>query len=167
MDSLFGHPTLHLVLFFASQWITGSIISGCFLWPQQTLSAQDCTGIVPTVSPLQWTLFRVPGGWELGLVYNKAELGSKLSLCCDSFCWHTWKKKINWDSAKHCFLLLVTLTTSNTCSHMEREREREIEREFVVNRCWSKPKCHTDTDLAAPSGQEVLSWPGVAFISYP
>lgn len=48
-----------------------------------------------------------------------------------------------------------------------REREREIEREFVVNRCWSKPKCHTDTDLAAPSGQEVLSWPGVAFISYP
>lgn len=75
------------------------------------------------------------------------------------------EKKINWDSAKHCFLLLVTLTTSNTCSHME--REREIEREFVVNRCWSKPKCHTDTDLAAPSGQEVLSWPGVAVISYP
>lgn len=34
------------------------------------------------------------------------------------------EKKINWDSAKHCFLLLVTLTTSNTCSHMERERER-------------------------------------------
>lgn len=37
------------------------------------------------------------------------------------------------------------------------ERERERKREFVVNRCWSKPKCHTDTDFRAPSGQEVLS----------
>lgn len=27
----------------------------------------------------------------------------------------------------------------------------------MVNRCWSKPKCHTDTDFRAPSGQEVLS----------
>ncbi|XP_025935902.1 protein SNORC isoform X2 [Apteryx rowi] len=35
------------------------------------------------------------------------------------------------------------------------EREREREREFVVNRCWSKPKCHTDTDFRAPSGQEL------------
>lgn len=59
------------------------------------------------------------------------------------------KKKINWDSANHCFPLLVNLTTSNTCSQGERE--------FVVNRCWSKPKCHTDTDFRAPSGQEVLS----------
>lgn len=60
-------------------------------------------------------------------------------------------KKIDWDPANHCFPLLVTLTTSNTCSHGERERE------FVVNRCWSKPKCHTDTDFRAPSGQVVLS----------
>lgn len=164
MDSPFGHRTLHLVLFFASQWITGSIISGCFLWPQQTLSAQDCTGIVPTVSPLKWTLFRVPGGWELGFVHNKAELGSKLSLCCDSFCWHTWKKKsigILQSIASFSWLLLPHPTGAVIW------REREIEREFVVNRCWSKPKCHTDTDLAAPSGQEVLSWPGVAFVSYP
>lgn len=27
----------------------------------------------------------------------------------------------------------------------------------MVNRCWSKPKCHTDTDFRAPSGQVVLS----------
>lgn len=99
---------------------------------------------------VEWTLFRVLGGWEIGFVHNKADLGSELSLCCDFFCWHTWKKKkINWDSANHCFPLLVTLTTSNTCSQGERE--------FVVNRCWSKPKCHTDTDFRAPSGQEVLS----------
>lgn len=39
--------------------------------------------------------------------------------------------------------------------HVQSWRERE--REFVVNRCWSKPKCHTDTDFRAPSGQVVLS----------
>lgn len=95
--------------------------------------------------------------------------------------------RLNWAASFHCAVihsadipgkknqlgfckaLLPSPGYSYHIQHMQSygEREREIEREFVVNRCWSKPKCHTDTDLAAPSGQEVLSWPGVAVISYP
>lgn len=65
--------------------------------------------------------------------------------------------KINWDSAKTVASLSWLLLPHPTLAVMKRE--------FVVNRCWSKTKCHTDTDFCAPSGQEVLSQPGVAFIS--
>lgn len=98
---------------------------------------------------VKWTLFRVLGGWEVGFVHNKADLGSKLSLCCGFFCWHTWKK----NQLGFCKPLLPSPGYSYHIRHVQSWRERE----FVVNRCWSKPKCHTDTDFRAPSGQEVLS----------
>lgn len=61
------------------------------------------------------------------------------------------EKKISIGILQTIASLSWLLVPHPSCAVMERERE------FVVNRCWSKPKCHTDTDFRAPSGQEVLS----------
>lgn len=109
---------------------------------------------------VKWTLCGVLGGWEIGFIHNKADLGSKLSLCCDLLCWHTWKKEINWDSANHCFPLLVTLTTSNTCSHGERKRES-----LWLTDVGQNQNATQILTSALHQGKRCSPKPGVAFIS--
>lgn len=93
-----------------------------------------------------WTLLCLLGGWEIGSIPKTVDCRQQAFTALS-------------------FLLLTYLESLlGFCKwylpfpgHAYHIQLVQSWREFVVNRDWSKPKCHTDTDFSAPSGQEMLS----------
>lgn len=107
---------------------------------------------------VEWTLFRVLGGWEIEFVHNKADLGSKLSLCCDFFCWHTWKKyQLGFYKP-----LLPSPGYSYHIHHVQSWREKESLWLTDVGQNQNATQILTS---ALHQGKRCSPKPGVAFIS--